>query len=619
MIATEKNLPLLQNTLYANMVTAVKEGRDTRLNAYQQIEQYLQKESDLTQSGVTGQQVNRAGDKSKIADTEVAICHIQRETALAYYQDIFLTGYPVFSVIGNAEASEAAAMLAVLCSRDQETFGWHGNLLDALGDALDFNVCAAEVSWATKRVPTVGMSSAETRNPGIDNIIAEGNQIKRLNPYNCFWDTRVEPSKAHTDGDFVGYVEAMTYISLRRLMQELTTEYLVTNNIKSIFNSKFKSELFYVPKIRRDGNSGSFNWDKWFGFGDPGLATVTLENSVGVYEVTTLYARLIPREWKINVPSPKQPQIFKLLYVNGILMYLEPMMQNYPTLPIVIGQLTKGADKKSFVEFIMDLQDMSTSMLRGTMDSMRRQVADRALYDPTRIRKQDIDSANPVAKIPVRANTYQQDIRTAFQHIPYEDRFVSLFQQNLGAIQALADSTTGQNRGAQGQFQRGNKTMEEFQTIMSRGESRMLLGAHRLEDTFFKAVKDILLTNYLLFATNGQAEDFQKPGQVVEIDPKILREEKPKFKVASGLTPAAKLGNVNAKIQAINMMAMDPILRIEYNIGKMIEDVVQISGFSDLGSFKRSPEEQQQALAIIAATSIAEDGGQGAPGTPPQQ
>lgn len=618
MIVKDHNLPLLQDKLYGNMVAAVKEGRDARLETYQTIEKYLQKESDRTQSGTIGQQANRGGDKTKMADTEVAICHIQRETALAYYQDLFLTGYPIFSVVGDQEEDAAATMLAALCSRDQETFGWHGNILDALGDALDFNMCAAEVTWATKRVPTIGMASAESRSPGIENIIAEGNQIKRLNPYNTFWDTRVEPSRAHIDGDFIGYVEAKTYIALKRLMQDLDSSYLVMHNIKAVFNSTFKKELFFVPKIRRDGSSADFSWDKWFGFSDAGLSTVDLENSVGVYEVTTMYARLIPREWKLRLPSPKQPQIFKLIFVNGHLLYLEPLMQNYPTLPIVIGQLSKGADKKSFVEFIMDLQDMATSMSRGTMDSMRRQVADRALYDPTRIRKQDIDSPNPVAKIPVRSNTYQQDIRTAFMHIPYEDRFVGLFQQNLNAVQMLADFTTGQNRGAQGQFQRGNKTMEEFQTIMSRGESRMLLGAHRLEDTFFGAIKDILLTNYLIFSQAGQVDDFQ-PNKEVQIDPAVLRERKPKFKIASGLTPAAKLGNLNAKVQAINMIAMDPILRIEYNLGKIITSIVKVAGFTDLEDFRRTPEEQQQALAMLAANTIAEEGGQNAPGNPQPQ
>src|SRR5690606_13404476 len=103
-----------------------------------------------------------------------------------------------------------------------------------------------------------------------------------------------------------------------------------------------------------------------------------------------------------DVPESGNPQTFKLIWVNGHLAYVEPISAGHDYLPIVVGQLYPGSSEvKSFTEYLQDLQDLSTSLLTGTLDSMRRAVGDRALYDPTKIRKQDIENPSPVAKIPI--------------------------------------------------------------------------------------------------------------------------------------------------------------------------------------------------------------------------
>src|SRR5690606_23729793 len=126
-----------------------------------------------------------------------------------------------------------------------------------------------------------------------------------------------------------------------------------------------------------------------------------------------------------------------------------------------------------------------------------RSVGDRAIYDPNKIRKADIESSDPTAKIPLMNNTYGGTIDSAFRHIPYQDTISSQFQTNLGLVMNLSQQSTGINNASQGAFQKGNKTAFEFDTIMSNSQARLQLGAINLENSFFAPMKEMIKLNYL--------------------------------------------------------------------------------------------------------------------------
>jgi hypothetical protein len=604
----------------SQMTGAIKSQLDSKLSSWTLVDKYLQKTGDYSSDTTQGQLANMAGDKTKIANVEIPVTFINKESAHAYMAGTFLTGYPIFAVTATREKEDTASMLTALVSRDQQRMGWIPEFLRAFDDVLRYNRCAVEVKWAAKRSSSVTTKvvpgSSVTGN--ISAVIYEGNEIKRLDPYNLIIDPTVEPHKVHIDGAYAGYVESVSYIALKRKYQEWNELYTVKKNIGKIIgntrdnmNSNDGTNTFYRRPIIAKDAGVRFNGQDFSHFWGNNTRLPMSNAKTGLYEIVHLYKRIIPREYEITVPNAGQPYVFYLIWVNGHLAYAEPVQAGHEYLPIVVGQMYPGqADVKSFVEYITDCQDLATSLMSATLNSMRRAVGDRALYDPTRIRKQDIEAPSPVSKIPVQTNAYQNGLEAAYKSIPYEDRISGNFQNLMGVAINLAEKTTGLNGAAQGSFTPGNKTMKEFDTIMSNSTARLQLGATQLDGSFLNPIKEILKLNYLIYAQAESIEDRQT-NTVVTIDPVMLREQAPDFKMADGLMPSTKQASTEVLMQAMATMQNNPQLAMEYDMGGMLVSILKQSGLTNLNEYKRTPEQQKQYIQMVQATTAAS--------TPPPQ
>lgn len=607
-----QSIKSLQNILNKLAPQISTESRD--VTRFQTTDKYLQKETDRTTETLEGEHAMALGNKKVIRNVEVPVTFIYKDTAQAFMTATFLTGYPIFASVAPRDKEEAASMLTSLSGRDQQRFGWVGELQRCNDDALRYNLCAAETLWTAKRAlsATTKIVEGSTTTGAAAPIIYEGNMIRRIDPYNLIYDRSVEPHKVHIDGTYVGYVEVVDYIRLKKKYLEWNDIYTIKKNISSIFEGAAPgnyTHYYYQPTIRKDAGTGPDRnyWATFWG----NNTTHDMTGSMGRYELVTLYMRLIPKEYYItDVPESGNPQTFKLIWVNGHLAYVEPISAGHDYLPIVVGQLYPGSSEvKSFTEYLQDLQDLSTSLLTGTLDSMRRAVGDRALYDPTKIRKQDIENPSPVAKIPIMSNVYgATNLEGIFKHIPYNDNISGQFSGAMNTALMLAQETTGINRSAQGNFIKGNKTSFEFDTIMSNSQARLQLGALNLENSFYAPIKEIIKLNYLIYAQAEEIENRQT-GTTVQVDPAMLREVAPDFKMADGILPSTKLANTEVLVQAINAIGMDPMLALEYDTGGIIVSILRQQGFTDIHQYKRTPEQMQMYMQMMQANAATRGSG----------
>lgn len=577
---------------------------------YELTDKYLQKAGDTTDATRKGRAANKAGDKSKIANIEIALTQQFKESAEAHMVGTFLTGTPIFAAVSNRERENTAGMLTALTARDQYRLGWVGELGRCIDDSIRYNVCAAEVEWGTRRAVTAAttIQDGSTRTADFNPVIYEGNKIKRIDPYNLIYDQDVEPGKVHIDGSYVGYFELINYISLKRRFKDWNDTYIVKKNIQAAFESTSGQNYYYRPRIREDSDvqAPANNWSHFWGVN----TTHNMQGCSGQYETLTMYKRIIPKEYAVQVPHNGSPQVFKLIWVNGHLIYVEPVIAGHEYLPIIIGQVYPGtSENKSFVEYLQPLQDLATSTMSASLNSMRRSVLDRALYNPHRIRKADIEADTPISKIPVQGNSYDPDFRGAYYQIPYRDTISPMFSQNLGLVFNLAEQETGINRASQGNFVKGNKTSFEFGTVMSNSQARMQLGAMKLGQTFFDPIKEIIKLNYLVYATNEDVEDMVSH-TTVTIDPVALRKQAPEFQMADGLMPSTKLANTEVLMQAAQMFAQNPMAFMQYDIEGMLVSIIKQQGFHDIENYRRTPEQQQQHAAMMG---MAQGQGQGQP------
>lgn len=571
-----------------------------------EIDKYLQKETDISEGTRKSENSAKLGLKDRLRNIEVPICHMYEESARAFLVGTFLTGSPIFQSVASRDHEDVASMLTSLTARDQSRLGWVGELTRCMQDVLSYNKCAAEINWAAIRAVTATTKiegGQQHRTGAVMPTIYEGNLITRLDPYNLILDPDVEPGKVHVDGTFAGYIESLNYIRLKLRYHQWDDKFTIKQNIGKIFQGKHGSSYgnsttyYYAPLIRKDVRTTSgadTNWAHLFG----NNTTHNMDGATGKYEVVTLYKRIIPREYDLTVPNGGMPQTFKLIWVNGLLAYAEPLVVGHEYLPIAVGQLYPGSGEvKSYVEYLTDMQDLATGIMIGTVDSMRRAVGDRAIYDSNRIRKADIENPDPTGKIAVINNTYGANLDSAYKHIPYQDTITAQFQTNLSTVMGLAQESTGLNKAAQGSFIRGNKTAFEFDTIMSNSQSRLQLGAINLENSFFAPIKEMLKLNYLIYATAEEIEN-HITGTTIQIDPVMLRKFAPEFRMADGIMPSTKLAGTEVLMQAIQAMSMDPMLSLEYDIGGIVVSTLRQQGFNDLEKYKRTPEQMQQVMQM---------------------
>lgn len=581
------------------------------------VQQYIEKASDRSEATVKGRYINQIlKDKSKIGTAELAIARITQETAEAYLAGAFLTGMPIFQAVSTRERESTAEQLNVLTKRDQDMFGWVAELLLAHKDVLKRPICAVEVTWEKKLVSTVTTTTdASGKNSigAVSSVGYQGNRIKRLDPDNLLFDTAVPPWKVHTEGTFAGYVEKLSYVQSSAEYSKLDPLYLINMNKEAIWKneptdaiSNKAPSLYYkqcVHSIRNSIGTTTSEWEQFWGGNN--LNKPRGNTLDGQLEWVHLYVRIPLADF--GGKADAGIHVCKMIYINGYLAYFEPLFNSHGMLPIILGQMEDGTvHTNSHTEYVLDLQDLGTSFVAATMSSLRRAVSDRAIYDPSRISPSEVESPNPAQKIKVSVNQYQQDIKTAYQSIPYEDRVSPQFVSMIGFVEQWANKTMGQNPASQGTFVKGNKTQTEFTTIMNNSDARMQLGAVFLENNFYSAIKQILRMNYLIHAVADTIPNNSVAGaEPTTVDPVALREEAPMYQMASGLMPAAKLASTDLLVQGVTFMRQDPMLSIEYDTGAMFISILKQQGLTGLDSYKRTPEQQAAKIAQLQALSAS--------------
>lgn len=553
---------------------------------------------------------NRYGDKTKLQNTVVPIVMPQVESALAYLSDVFLSGKPIFAMTAEPDKQDAALMYNAIIEDSAIRGGWVSEFVKFFRDGLKYNLHAMEVAWCEKKIWAVETDigyKAGTEGKRVETLW-KGNVITRCDPYNLFFDWRVAPHRVHIDGEFAGKIEIMTRLQLRRLMDSLP--YKFQDQLLLAYESALPTN-YYIPTINpEDGRANKlaeFNWWAWVN--DTPMTENRRLDYKSAYEVTTIYVRIIPSEFSALVPARNSPQIWKLIVVNGhYIVYAERQTNAHDYLGIVVGQpINDGLalQTKSFADNVGPFQEIASALWNAKLASARRRLTDRMLYDPQRIRLADINSPEPNAKIPVRQSAYGRPLQEAVFQIPFDDANSQFFIQEANAIVELSYFASGQNRVTQGQFQKGNKTLHEFDTVMGNAGARDRLMAQFIEDQTISPIKEMLKLNILQYQPKGEIYS-RANEQTVTIDPTTLREMAAEFKVADGSTPVDKMMGTEEFTIALQTIQSVPSLQAGYRVVPMFSYIMKLRGLEHLKDFEKPEymmvyEQQLQSWQVVAS------------------
>lgn len=625
-----------QTQAIINYATSAQSGCWTQTsmrNYMQQVDQRYMRELDFTQEEILARRANNLGDPTKLQNFTLPIIMPQVETAVTYLANVFLTGYPIFGVSANVSNIAAAQQLEALISDNANKAQWVPELLKFFRDGLKYNIHALECQWVTKTVNSVDPAPnvASKITARAKEVVWQGNVIKRVDLYNAFWDTRVVPNKIAENGEFAGYTEIYSRIRMKQYINDLYDVVSKSTAIKALESGSTYTSLssssmpfgYYepninpYPKVVPNTLNNSFNWSAW--------ATNTTEGR-GIkygdsYSVTTLYARILPSDFSINVPASNTPQIWKFIIINGKIVLLAERLTNiHNMLPMFFGQpLDDGLryQTKSFADNVTPMQDLASGLWNAFIASKRRLITDRVLYDPSRIRSQDINSPNPSAKIPVKASAYGRAIGDSVYQFPYRDDQANSLVMAADQINKYANVTNNQNPAMQGQFVPGNKTLQEYQDTMGHGNAGNQMIAMAIEHSVFMGLKDVLLTNYLQYQQDGTAYNF-KTNAEVKVDQLTIRRAAVRFTMSDGLIPKDKQMGTETLQTAFQVIGSSPQIGQGYNIPPMFSYLMSLHG-ANISQFEKSPLQMQYEQAMGAWQQAAQEAAdKGAPFNTPQ-
>lgn len=557
----------------------------------------------------------------------------QVDSYTAYLADVFLSGYPLFPVVSNPSNKKYAEQLETLLDDHATLGGYVRQLLLFLRDGVKYNYSAIEVEWdSIEQFSTVGdFNSTDGRR--INRKKKSFTKIKRLNMRNVVRDTNVQVGDIAEQGDYAGYIEMISKTKLKRLLNKLTDSGEVYNADKAM-NS---SSIVY-------GSSGNFVEDPlisnyvtamgsmrtgvdWDAYLDAGKTSARRGGSYGsMYEKFTLYARIMPSEFGISAPQPNTPQIWKFIIINGMHMIsAKRIISAYDYLPILFGQPMEdglGYQTQSVAEGEIPFQSAASTLFNIRFAAARRAVSDRAIYDPTYITEKDVNSKGPAPKIPARIGALaNKKLSDVYHQLPFDNRGLENVMADAQMIVGFSKELHGLNGPKQGQFQKGNKSVSEWNDTMAGSDNRLRLPALCLEHQVFSPLKSILTLNIFQYGDDAVVVS-QKTGEIVNIDLAKLREQVLAFKIADGVTPKSKLASTDAITGLMTLISTSPILQQSYGpmLPAMVAHLAQLQGVRGLEEYdpRFTAQPQPQGLAAASLQGQAQAGGALPASMPPQ-
>lgn len=535
----------------------------------------------------------------------------QVDSMVAYLADVFLSGSPLFPIVSTPANKKFAEQLETLIDDHATLGGYARQLLLFLRDGVKYNLAAIEAEWSS--ISQYSLSDEFMSKKKLNKKTNCYTKIKRLDPYNTIWDRNVAPGDVSAEGDYAGYIEVYSRTKVKRFLNRLAAEGKAfnvreatqskDNNAESISNYKVHPQVSNYVSPRRPLDS--LNWYEWM----TGQKDVEI-NKTSNFEVFRFYARIMPADFKLTGPEAKTPQIWKFVIINNaIVVQAERIISAYDYLPILFGQPLEdglGYQTQSIAEANIPFQTSATTLFNIRFNAARRAVSDRALYDPDLISAQDVNAPVPAAKIPVRSNSLDSSkkISDAYYPIPFDPRGTEAAFQDGMTIVNFGKELSGLNNPMQGKFQKGNKSVREWEDTMGGADARLRIPALCLEYQVFMPLKEILKLNIFQFGENAEVVS-QKDGKVVKVDIDELKSKVLSFRVADGYTPKSKLASTESLMQMMQILGSSPLLQQQLGpmLPAMFAHFAQLVGVRGLEEYLPDAQQQLQNVAVNTAAN----------------
>jgi len=550
------------------------------------------------------------------------------DSMVGYLAEVFLSGSPLFPIVSTPKNRAKAEGLESLLDDHATVGGYARQLLMFIRDCVKYNVGAIEADWASIDQYSLADELLELNKQKLSKTSTFYTKLKRWDPYNTVMDMNVSPGDMAAEGDYAGHIEILSRPKMKRLLTRLGAEGQVINAKEAMAcrhstGAESFSNYYMHPQISDYMSSrrptDGIDYYKYVTGRDSNKGYDTLNN----YEVFTFYARILPSDHRLYGTETKTPQIWKFRVVNeSVVIQAKRIISAYDYLPVLFGQpLEDGLrhQTQSIAEGSIPFQTAAGTLFNIRFNSARRAVSDRALYDSDLISKADINAPVPAAKIPVKSNSLDKTkkISDAYFQIPFDARGTETTIQDALTIVGFGKELTGLNNPMQGKFQKGNKSVREWEDTMGGADNRLRLPALSLEYQVFMPLKEILKLNIYQYGQDATTIS-QRSGKEYAVKIAELRDVVLSFRVADGYTPKSKLAGTDSIIQLMQLLGQSAPLQQAYGpmLPGMFAHLAQLMGVRGLEEYSPGPQQAQQNQQTAAMQQAGIDPATGQPMNP---
>lgn len=609
---SDRDTIILSSEVQATLVARIKELVDNRSTLTARRERYL----------VIDKAIQLEDDKrAKRANHNFAQDHRPAtllghvESAYAFYVNLFASGEPVFKIVGPAGATDVVKQMQLKVNQDSEASAYATVISKSMRDAIKYDECSLVLSWSAKSMPSFD-GSQDDGSAKLKANRVEGNDLLYVSPYNTFYDENVSHYERHTKGSHTGYFERLSLTELHQSLANWASVGKSIMNIDDCFkaNTSQGTVRYYRPAFGDRGNGSDTGLSSlWGDYVAGGIQNSQKYSEFSEhYERCTIWMRLIPSMYGIPVSDSNSVQIFKFVVINMQTLVLAERVTNVmQQFEMITGQLNDDNIQqlsKSMAELLMPTQNLATEVADVRLALLYKAAGDKGIYDSRIISKTDIESRNPSAKIPAKPSATGRSLSEAYLPMRFDASAVGIIDSLQRTLVQDAADITGQNNASRGQFQKGNKTMREYEDVMSNSDAIKYAKAILLENSFFTPIKNAIRNNILQYM---QAGEVRAGGESVKVDPVALREAALSFRVADGLKNVERIANTGQLGQAVQMLMQSAEVASARGIDvfKPLMRYFELLGV-DMGDITGEPLNLRAPVAPPADTTADAGGGQ---------
>lgn len=546
-------------------------------------------------------------------ESNLPITFIHLDDMMTYFAQTFAPNRGMFYQLAKPDEQEIASQLVSLYNYHAVYSGYYRQLLLTLWSILKYNYGGLTLEWTEEYGPkVVTTQSGQTEVEEVQTFA--GNRVEALDLYNTFWDPTVHPVNVHKDGEWAAKAKRRSlywlkskcmdglYYNCADMIQAGDDEFGAPGSYATFYiNPPQEARLDHEHTRRGGGNDWlSILGDSWV-------------MDEGQFEVVDITIRINPNDFGLIDGDAETRQkrnryeVWKFTMLNGERIigaqHLNNVHKHIPFYFGIINDDTSGEDSKSPAEILQPLADFASFLMNIHVKACRKNVWGTTFYDPSVVDYSKVPAGEVAARVPIKAQGYNKDIRNSLWH---DSKVLDTKQtlQDMQGVMSIIDQFFP-TQSMPSQIAGIDRAISSQVAAVQQGSNRRQHKAARLmDDTLMRPMRSGMYYNIVQYQADGvDVPNFY--GAPVKVNLEQLRDTNLSTVIGQGLMAIDRQAAMEMVQKVIFALIQNPRASQQADIMAMLDYWVGLMDIEmNLKQFTLTPEQ-------IAAQNGAAPPGEG--------